>query len=1002
MAKITCRTIFICIFTAFLLFSAITPVFGGGRQEPELSKADTLIKNKKYDEAISVLSDFARRNPDKFDLAQQRMRRIYQIQSEFNDTADELIETLLNDPENAERILELTSRLYSLGEENSPLLVNFVSRTHEIAQFNVNRKRITAVLEKGRELLDKGDCAAALLAYTEGMDIMRDEFFTAGYGANIENDTRRETERLNSIIASFRQTSVQMGTISAELVNVINSGNTAGINEITGRLTPVMDRFIALKQELYSADSIFAGVLNVIRTREPDIVDRNHISFLRIIINGRTGENIQEGLLGAFDVYWNNSIKPVTNAITQSLQKSNSASITAFNSGNYSSAISSLNGAANFSALSPLFFDKHRQLFAGARPQTVSLYGNNILREDIQPYLEIRALSEANNTILQTANIGLRPIDRSSLTRRQEGTINATQALSSEQQTRNTITAMQNSINGIRTNANQINTEINTYVNVTYITDTLTAVNNYYSSLIAEERQSAQRYYSIAYSSLQNSLTARKGELERGRNLLNGESRTNSSGIVTILRYPAEALEQLNTMLSALSVDLQNGSTVLGQINNEPAAISTSEEITNSRSEYQTVLNELNNIRTQGIALAETARSRSTQAEAFRQEGERLFREAQTAFQRQSYDIARERIQRASDRFSESLEIQESASLRQMRDTQLINLDRQIAVSENESIIVEVRNLLNSALNLYFNGNFQQAEDSLIRARNRWHVTNSSENEEITYWLGIVRTAMSAGTERVIPPTAPLYAEMSQLLNQAQRNFEEGVRYVNSGQRTSGLAKFDEARQLTREVRLVFPVNQEAGILDLRIEQFLDPAAFNSTFAQRLNSAVAGTKRRSIESFADLQNLAEINPRYPNMRAILTQAEIDMGYRQPPPNPANIARSRELTASARRILESNAAAQYEVALTQLNEAITLNPGNTEATQVRDRLLTRMSVPGGIVLSSEDESDYQRALRELNAGNSLVALSLVERLMQNPRNRNITKLIELQQRIQSGL
>ncbi len=169
-----------------------------------------------------------------------------------------------------------------------------------------------------------------------------------------------------------------------------------------------------------------------------------------------------------------------------------------------------------------------------------------------------------------------------------------------------------------------------------------------------------------------------------------------------------------------------------------------------------------------------------------------------------------------------------------------------------------------------------------------------------------------------------------------------------------------------------------------------------------MRNAIAGTKRRSIESFADLQNLAEINPRYPNLRAIITQAEIDMGYRPPPPNPANIARSRELTDSARRIFESNATTQYEVALTQLNEAITLNPQNTEATQVRDRLLSRMSVPGGIVLSSEDEADYQRALRELNLGNSLVALSLVERLMQNPKNRNITKLVELQRRIQSVL
>jgi len=1003
MAKPVRLTLIIRIFTIFLLFTAITPLFGGGGQDADLSKADALIKSKKYDEAISILSAYAKRNPDKLDLAQKRMRKIYQLQNDFNKSADELINTILNDPGNAEKILELSNRLYSLESDKNPILENFVSRTQEIAQFNVNRNRLASIMQRGRELLDKGECAAAIQVYAEGMDFMRDEFFAADYGANIENQTIAQTERINSILASFQQTSSQLGAASAEMIRVINSNAATGINETAARLASAADSFIALKQELYAADAVFAGILNIIRAREPEIVDRNYISFIRISINGRTEENKQEGMLGAFDVYWKNSIEPVNAAITQFLQRTNSAALIAFSGGNYAAVISSLDRTADYANLSPLFFDRHRRLFDGARAQTTALYGNNILRDDIPPYLEIKALGEANNALLQAANTGLRlNIDRSSLSRFREGTINSSAALIIEQQTRNAITVMQTAINGIITNANQINTEINAYKNIQYITNTLTAVNAFYTQLLAEERQSAQRYYGIAYNSFQDTLAARKKEYERGDNFLKGESRTGSNGVVTVLRYPAEALTELNAMLSALSADLQNGNALLEQFKNEPSNVSNDQEITSTRQKYQAAVNELEGLRTQGLALAATARSRSTQAEAFRQEGERLFREAQTAYQRQNYDLARERIQRASDRFSDSLEIQESASLRQMRDTQLVNLGQQIAVSENEAIIAEVRNLLNNARTVYFNGNFQQAEDILTRARNRWRITNPDDNEEINYWLGIIRSAMSASSDRVIPPTAPLYAEMSQLLSQAQRNFDEGARYINSGQRTLGIAKFDEARQLTGQVRLIFPVNQEAGILDLRIEQFLDPAAFNASFEQRLRNAVAGTKRRSIEAFADLQNLAEINPRYPNLRAILNQAEIDMGYRPPPPNPANIARSRELTASASRIFESNAAAQYEVALTQLNEAIALNPQNTEATQVRDRLLSRMSVPGGIVLSSEDEADYQRALRELNAGNSLAALSLVERLMQNPKNRNITKLVELQRRIQSVL
>jgi len=1003
MAKFVHTAVIFRIFSILFLFSAITPVFGGGGHDADLSKADELIKNKKYEDAIAILSDYARRHPDKFDLAQKRVRKISLVRDEFNRTADELIDAILNDPQNAEKILDLTNKLYALEDEKSPLLVNFVSKTHELAQFNVNRNKLAVILRRGRELLDKGDCAAAINVYAEGMEFMRDEFFAANYGDTINHETKRETERINDVIALFQQTSSQMGTIAAEMARILNSGGIAGINDTMNRLTAAMDRFIALKQELYTADVILSMNLDRIREREPDMIDRNHISFIKMSINGRAEETIQEGMLGAFDKYWKISIEPVKNAITQNLDRMNSAAVAALNNRDFTAVISSLSANANFLNLSPLFFNKHRQLFDGARPSMITLYGNNILREDIQLYLDIKTLGEANNALLQTANVGMRlNFDRSFLNRWREGSISAVQALNGEQQTRNAITEAQNSINAIRTNAHQLNDELNVFYQNKLFNNTLNAVDNFYFQLLEEERQSAQRYYNIAYNSLNNNLAARKESLEKSRNFLNGESRTNPNGVVSILRYPAEALEELTGTLSALAADLQNGNNILGQFRNETQNVSADEEVSSTRVKYQEVVNELNNIRAQVAATAETARSRSTQAEAFRQEGERLFREAQTAFQRQNYDLARERIQRASDRFSNSLEIQESASLRQMRDTQLINLGQQIAVAENEAIIAEVRNILNNARTLYFNGNFQQAEDALTRARNRWRTTNSNDNEEIIYWLGIVRTAMSARSQRVIPQTAPLYAEMSQLLSQAQRSFDEGVRFINAGQRSLGVAKFDETRRLTRQVKLIFPVNQEAGILELRIEQFLDPSAFNASFEQRLRIAVAGTKQRSIEAFADLQNLAEINPRYPNIRAIITQAEIDMGYRPQPPNPANIARSRELIASARRILESNATAQYEVALAQLNQAIVLNPDNTEAPQVRDRLLSRMSVPGSIVLSSEDEADYQRALREVNAGNNLVALSLVERLMQNPRNRNITKLVELQQRIQSVL
>jgi len=194
------RSIFLCFSACFLLLASLSPVFGGGSREADLAAADALISERQYDEAIQILTTFSRRKPSSFDQAQQRLRKIYQIREEFNRTADEMIDTLLNDPENAEKILNLTNRLEALEGPNSPLLLSFILRTREIAQFNVYRNRLRVILENGRAALDRRNSEDALQIYSGGMGFMRDEFFAAGFGESIETgllwEHRGSTPRL--------------------------------------------------------------------------------------------------------------------------------------------------------------------------------------------------------------------------------------------------------------------------------------------------------------------------------------------------------------------------------------------------------------------------------------------------------------------------------------------------------------------------------------------------------------------------------------------------------------------------------------------------------------------------------------------------------------------------------------------------------------------------------------------------------------------------------------
>ncbi|MDR0323452.1 MAG: hypothetical protein LBI12_03270, partial [Treponema sp.] len=103
MAKYAPKLTIFIIFAFFGLFTALTPAFGRGRQDQELIRVDQLINEREHDEALLILTDYIRRNPDNFELAQQRIQRIAAIRDEFNKTADELIYVLMYDPDNSER-----------------------------------------------------------------------------------------------------------------------------------------------------------------------------------------------------------------------------------------------------------------------------------------------------------------------------------------------------------------------------------------------------------------------------------------------------------------------------------------------------------------------------------------------------------------------------------------------------------------------------------------------------------------------------------------------------------------------------------------------------------------------------------------------------------------------------------------------------------------------------------------------------------------------------------
>ena len=207
-----------------------------------------------------------------------------------------------------------------------------------------------------------------------------------------------------------------------------------------------------------------------------------------------------------------------------------------------------------------------------------------------------------------------------------------------------------------------------------------------------------------------------------------------------------------------LDAGLELGAVLLAQYKKEDPQVLASPEMQTLYNAAQTTVNRLEVLRDQGHARGEVARNLAAQAEALRIDGDRLYREAEAALSQGNFDAARDRLTRTGERYDSSLVIEDDDNLRAIRDDRLLRLGAEITMLENERIIREVRELVNQAKTTYYTGNFEQSEEMLVRAQNRWRVTNVEPNPEVVYWLTLVRGALSlrsAGSSLPRRPSIP-------------------------------------------------------------------------------------------------------------------------------------------------------------------------------------------------------------------------------------------------------
>ena len=994
-----------------------------------LFEIDRLIRLTEYDEALRQLNIYIEKNPEKFDSAQSRIKRIMHARNQYSILADRLIKLIQTDPGNNKEIYEITAQLEKFEKHPSDQNLQFIADLKKSAEFNYFRALFMEIQNETAARSKAGEYIAAVEKAKEGFWLYRDNFYEQWENQpEITGAVNKTLANLDLRLAEFEEKNYL-----PRLNNVINDFIKAVQNEqyeqSLNRLAEVevsFRNYNRLRTGIVQAGKELQSQFSEIQKLDSDSTDASFLPFMFRFVFGI--ESVEDsGILGAVDSQWNAAVGRMNEAVYSVLLKKYSGYETGIDNilvsevGRYCALdrrvldiykIATIEGDDSHTLKNPYsryysFCDYAQNLCQNAlrltqvRNEILTVTENQkndiaSIKAGTNAAALIKGLFDSNDRITVLAGI------------KEEQHINsydwadgATADFSGLSQ------IYESTLDDIFEKA------------AAALTGSWSEITDYYSADSVHIYEGALAYYNSADKYREGFFTKISDSVIRELNhdiskSIAYQDTFNSDpeldfGI--IYSYP-----DISYKVSQYTRNLaEKGIATLGTYDNIILDNFNSHPQQKENSEIQSYVNEaqknidlqrqkLNQLITDSQNQAALAQRQMTASQLARNEADLRFNEAQNALRKEDFETARKKLQDALTKYDEALMNQNDEELRAETDRKLQVLGESIAKAENEIVVREVRNLKTRAKDAYFNGRFDDAEKYLNQAKIRWAVTNVNEDEEITNLMNFVNTAISMKTGREILPSAPQYPEMSQLLNIAYQYFDEGSRKIGEGDRAGGEAELALALESIQKLQYVYPLNQEASILTLRINRLLDPKKFSEEFSQKIEMArmMCKNKETQQEGYANLLDYYQLDPAYKGLKDLIYQVEIDIGIRQKPVSNTGASRAKKLVADAQKIYSTagNDTAKLQNALAKIDEALALVSDNKEAMDLKDKITTKIGGNTSTVLSTEDERLYQLAIQRLQNNNVVGANAIVEQLLKKKQNANSQKIKDLKNKIEA--
>ncbi|MDA3851560.1 MAG: hypothetical protein PF447_09835 [Spirochaetaceae bacterium] len=975
--------------------------FAGGNSDSDelgteysIRDAKKLVEAKDYNQAMAILVEIVRRNPEQMEQAQQLIIEIRKNRDLYNEKYQELMDVLFVQ-EDYEKSLTIIQELESLDPNPNNATMDSIRDARISAELVYNRNVFNQIMDQALVFLNSQRYYQAIQLYETGFSLSKRTFDETQYDILIKNPVYRSMESLVTQLDSIDDN--WEGYLSTTDEFISQGENTTPSEAMWLQLNGSMDDLFSLRRDIYEISSLLRRQNALVEQASPDNQEDFYLSFMERLITGRQGQDQLEGIITAVDLYLDQSYDRLAQYYEQQTSLGDERALTAYSRNQWS--------------LSASIEDET----LGLEEQWNSLLLKNDKRIHFQEDLSLDRLSLAqvdkyyplyiNNRLshqereLLALEAQTRQGYNQQLTEYQNGQID--DFLAYRNQVRGPLDRL--ALEAQRLIKLENNLSDDPILNVSLQWDSSNSMKRYEglsdeilnldNQLVLDQASQDRTPLESLLQEYSNRLAINQSRIE-GRNQQLEES-------TFLVRYPQQALndlELLDTQMTQLRLDLQGYLDFYSNLQQEMYIPQSIEEDLQLVRDMLTTIGQSQDQMSDMTSLGERF---VLQSRDNLNQGNFRYDQAESELSQNNFDVARNELTEAQKLFASALSFNEEISSREALNQRIEDLQARILEEENKSVIRDVRNFINQATSDYFQGLYLRSEASLVQAENRWSVTNTVQNDEVSYWLGLVRAALSVESGRILEETNPLFRDITQLLNLAYQNYDQGKVLIEQGDRVGGYRHLDQARSYLNQILIPLPINQDARVLNLRIEKLVDERQFNETFRERVREARSKIEaQRDVDTaYLDLKDLQPLNPDYPGLAAMILEAEYQLGIKVRPPDPAALRESQNLYRKARDIFNTENEDLYDEAIKDLDRAIALNPRNTSAITLKDKI--SLLNPGDRILvlpNSTAVSRFQEAEDKFINRQYLQASIIVEELWATSNYRYYEPLQILRERI----